>query len=207
VADIVYTIGHSTHSLAQFVSLLHQHGITAIADVRSQPYSRMNPHFNREELRTALRKDGIAYVFLGKELGARSKDPSCYQQGRVQYGCLAQTELFQQGLQRVREGAQKYRIALMCAEKEPIDCHRTILVGRHIVALGSEVKHILGDGGLVGHVELMAQLVRQLRLPEEDMFVTPEEVVQEAYRLQEVRIAYNVGESAANSETVRTTAG
>jgi uncharacterized protein (DUF488 family) len=207
MADIVYTIGHSTHPLERFIALLQRHEITAIADVRSKPYSRMNPQFNREELKVALRAQGMAYVFLGKELGARSGDPSCYHEGKVQYGRLARTDLFQQGLERVREGAQKHRIALMCAEKEPLDCHRAILVARHIVAQGMEVRHILGDGRLEEHAELMARLVRQLNLPQGDMFAAPEEVTQEAYRLQEDRIAYDTGANAAGTEAVRSAAG
>jgi uncharacterized protein (DUF488 family) len=207
MADIVYTIGHSTHPLERFIALLQRHEITAIADVRSKPYSRINPQFNREDLKSALRSQGIVYVFLGKELGARSEDLSCYHEGRVLYGRLAQTGPFHQGIERVREGAQKYRIALMCAEREPLDCHRTILVARHIVAEGAEVKHILGDGRLERHEELMARLVRQLNLPEDDMFMPREEIVQEAYRLQEDRIAYNPGGSVARAEAVRSGLG
>ena len=207
MADVVYTIGHSTHPRERFIALLQRHDITAIADVRSKPYSRMNPQFNREEVKIALHAQGIAYVFLGKELGARSDDPSCYHEGKVQYGRLARTELFQQGLDRVREGAQKYRIALMCAEKEPLDCHRTILVARYIVAQGMEVRHILGDGRLEEHAALMTRLVRQLDLPDGDMFAAPDEVAQEAYRLQENRIAYDTGANAAGTETVRSSAG
>ena len=207
MADIVYTVGHSTHPQERFIELLQRHGITAIADVRSKPYSRMNPQFNREELKVSLRAQGIAYVFLGKELGARSEDAACYHEGKVQYGRLAKTELFQQGLERVREGAQKYRIALMCAEKEPLDCHRTILVARHIVAQGMDVRHILGDGRIEEHAALMARLVRQLNLPESDMFAPPEEVAQEAYRLQESRIAYDTNVNASSTETVRRAAG
>ncbi len=207
MADIVYTVGHSTHPQERFIALLQRHEITAVADVRSKPYSRMNPQFNREELKVALRSQGIAYVFLGKELGARSDDPTCYHEGKVQYGRLAMTNLFQQGLERVREGAQKYRIALMCAEKEPLDCHRTILVARHIVEQGMDVRHILGDGRLEVHSALMTRLVRQLNLPDSDMFAAPEEITKEAYRLQENRIAYDTGVSAAGTEAVGSAAG
>ena len=177
--------------------------MTAIGDVRSKPYSRMNPQFNREGLQAALREKGIAYVFLGKELGARSEDASCYQNGKVQYDRLAETELFQHGTKRVREGAAKYRIALMCAEKEPLDCHRTILVARHIVATGFEVQHILGDGQLEGHEEALGRLVRQLHLPEGDMFSAQQEVFQEAYRLQGDRIAFAREEPALVPEMAR----
>src|SRR5689334_19227939 len=100
----VFTIGHSTHKQDRFINLLSQHGITALCDVRSKPFSRMNPQFNRDELKQALKASGMAYVFLGKELGARSEDPACYENGKVQYDRLAHTELFQQGIDRVQEG-------------------------------------------------------------------------------------------------------
>lgn len=194
MASTIYTIGHSTHPLERFLDLLRQHRITAIADVRSRPYSRMNPQFNREELKPALRAEGIAYVFLGKELGARSEDPDCYQDGKVQYGRLAATPAFQEGLHRICEGARIHRVALMCAEKEPLDCHRTILVARHLVEHGALVEHILGNGKLEDHATAVTRLVRQLHLPADDMFILPEEVEREAYRLQEGRIAYDKSE-------------
>src|SRR5258707_92198 len=128
MTDTIYTIGHSTHPIEQFVTLLKSVSITAVSDVRSRPYSRMNPQFNREPLKATLRAEGIKYVFLGKELGARSDDQSCYRNGQLQYDLLAGTELFRQGIERMKEGARSFRIALMCAEKEPLDCHRTILV-------------------------------------------------------------------------------
>ena len=98
--DTVFTIGHSTHPQERFIALLRQHGINALCDVRPKPYSRMNPQFNREELEVALQAHGIAYRFLGKELGARSDDPNCYESGRVQYSRLAETNLFKYGLKR-----------------------------------------------------------------------------------------------------------
>ena len=138
----VFTIGHSNHRLERFLELLKLHSITAVGDVRSSPYSRYNPQFNREPLDRDLGDVGIAYVYLGKELGARSEDPACYESGRVQYN-RARTELFQGGLDRVQAGMKNYRLALMCAEKEPLGCHRTILVSRHLSARGVHVTHIL----------------------------------------------------------------
>ena len=100
--EALFTIGHSTQAAERFIMLLNKHGITAVADVRSTPYSRMNPQYNREDLRTALNDAGISYVFLGKELGARSENKACYHDGKVQYGLLAQTDLFRHGVDRVR---------------------------------------------------------------------------------------------------------
>ena len=171
-------------------ALLEQHSVDAIADVRSVPYSRWQPQYNREDLTEALKAQGIAYVFLGKELGARSDDPQCYENGRVQYRSLAETPLFQSGIERIRDGSRHRRIALMCAEKDPLDCHRTILVARELVASGMDVTHILEDGSLEPHDETIKRLSEQLRLPVQDLFLTPDELEDRAYAEQERRIAY-----------------
>lgn len=190
--DTVFTIGHSNHPLERFLALLKQHEVTALGDVRSQPYSRFHPQFNRESLNRELQKAGILYVFLGDELGARSKDPGCYEQGRVQYERLAATGLFQRGLDRVREVMRSHRVALMCAEKEPLECHRTILVSRHLAAAGIAVQHILPDGALKSHSEALDRLIGRLGLSPADLFRTREEIVAEAYRIQGERIAFTL---------------
>lgn len=191
--EAIFTIGHSTHSQEHFIALLRQHGIVALCNVRSTPYSRVNPQFNREELRQSLRANGIIYVFLGKELGARSEDPACYEHGKVQYDRLANTDLFRRGIERVQEGMKKYKLAIMCAEKEPLECHRTILVARHLAALGLDVQHIHADGRLESHMDAVSRLVRMLNLPEHNMFHSREELLADAYHLQEERIAYESG--------------
>ena len=191
----VLTIGHSNHSLEAFVALLQQHGVTALADVRSAPYSRFNPHFNRKALHDSLPAIGIRYVFLGRALGGRPDDPSCYDQGRVRYDRLAHTSLFREGLERVVEGAGRERIALMCAEKEPLDCHRTILVGRSLVERGVGVAHILADGSLEPHDETMDRLLVSTGLPGEDLLQSREQLIEEALAHRERRIAY-AGKSA-----------
>lgn len=202
--DAVFTIGHSTHPQERFISLLRQHGITALCDVRSKPYSRVNPQFNREELEQALLPHGIAYRFLGKELGARSDDPACYRNGKVQYDWIAGTELFRRGLKRVLRGMEdNFRMALMCAEKEPLECHRAILVARHLAALGLHVEHIHADGRLESHDAALSRLARIVNLPEEHMFHSREELLAEAYRRQEERIAYETAAAdAMNDATV-----
>jgi len=199
--DIVFTIGYSTHDQDHFIDLLKQHGITALCDVRSKPYSRVNPQFNRQEFEQALLSHGIAYRFFGEELGARSKDPACYERGKVQYTRLAQTELFKRGLKRVLSGMKEnFQIAIMCAEKEPLECHRTILVARHLAALGVHIEHIHADGRLESHDVALTRLARMLNVPEHDMFRSREELLADAYRMQEERIAYDV---AAETEVVR----
>lgn len=186
----VFTIGHSNHSLERFVGLVVQHGVTALADVRSTPFSRSNPQFNRDALEFSLKSHSIKYVFLGRELGARSDNPSFYEKGRVQYARLAQAELFRRGLERVVLGSQEYSVALMCAEREPLECHRTLLVTRALMAVGIHVVHIHGDGHLESHEDAMTRLVQLLGLPEHDLFRTQSELIEEAYAKQEERIAY-----------------
>jgi uncharacterized protein (DUF488 family) len=192
MSDCVYTIGHSTHEPERFVELLRAHGITAVGDVRSRPYSRMNPQYNRGPLKAILAAAEIAYVFLGRELGARSDDPACYEGGQVQYERLARTELFRAGLDRVREGMSRFRLALMCAEKEPLECHRGILVARELEAAGIVVRHILADASLESHADAMSRLRDRLGLPASDLFRSEAEVLEDAYRLQGARIAYEV---------------
>ncbi len=188
--DVIFTIGHSTHSIEKFIGLLKRHGVTALVDVRSSPYSRINPQFNRESLKQALRENGITYVFLGKELGARSSDTSCYVGRKVQYDRLAKTTLFASGLERVQQGMSTHCLALMCAEKDPLACHRTILVTRNLVARGISTQHILEDGSLEAHAEAISRLMRQLKIPEGDMFRSREDCMEEAYRRQGEKIAY-----------------
>lgn len=187
----ILTIGHSTQPVEEFVRLLQSHDVTALADVRSSPFSRHNPQFNRDALRATLKQVGVKYVFLGKELGARCEDEYCYVGNKVNYARLAQTELFQKGIQRVIEGAALHRIALMCAERDPLDCHRTILVSRELVARDAHVAHILSDGRLEEHSDSMSRLVKRLRLGGSDMFRSYVETVDEAYAIQGDAIAYD----------------
>lgn len=201
--DTLYTIGHSNHPIERFVALLRQRGTTAVCDVRSKPYSRYNPQFDREELKSSLEANGIAYVFLGRELGARSDDPACYLYGKVQYTKLAQTALFQEGLKRVRDGMKTYTIALMCAEKEPLECHRTILVSRRLAASGTYIEHIHEDGRLESHEEALVRLAGTLKLREEEfhLFRTREDLFADAYALQEKRIGYDSAAEARELES------
>jgi uncharacterized protein (DUF488 family) len=186
----VLTIGHSHHPVEAFIALLLQHGVTALADVRSAPYSRFAPQFNREALARSLKTSGIKYVFLGRELGARSDDRSCYEHGRVQYARLARTDGFRSGLTRVIRGANDYHVALMCAEKEPLECHRALLVARALDELGIPVEHILPDGRRESHAEAMLRLLKVARLPSEDLFRSKQELIALALAQQEERVAY-----------------
>ena len=186
----VLTIGHSNHPFEYFRALLRNAGVTAIADVRTSPYSRQQPHFNRDELRDELRLDGISYVFLGKELGGRPTEREFYCDGIADYEKMAKASEFSKGLDRVVDGAKKYRIALMCAEHNPLDCHRCLLVGRALAERGVRVGHILGDGELMTHAEVEDRLLELSGRSARDLFAEHTERLAAAYRDRARRVAF-----------------
>lgn len=190
----IFTIGHSNHSPEEFLAHLNRHGITAVADVRSQPYGWLE-HFGRENVSAFLKAAGIEYVFLGRQLGARREEPECYEGDVAVYEKIARLPAFQEGLSRLRRGAEKYRLAILCAEKEPLDCHRTILICRRLRQLGVPIQHILAGGELEDHAETEKRLVRQMgvarTLFEPDL--TDEELIQRAYEQRGRQIAYRAG--------------
>lgn len=190
VTNQIFTIGHSAHSIEKFFALLRAHSIQAVADVRSTPFSKFNPQFNRDTLKSELKISGIRYVFLGKELGARSEDPTCYVDKKIQYDRLANTALFKSGIARVIEGSSNYRIALMCAEKDPLDCHRTMLVSRELIKRGVGITHILDNGLTESHGESIERLIARLGLSMNDMFTSKEHAIEQAYIRQINKIAY-----------------
>jgi uncharacterized protein (DUF488 family) len=141
----LFTIGHSTHPIERFLDLLTRHGVSALGDVRSFPRSRFNPQFNRDRLAAALEAENIGYVFLGDALGGKRDNPA-----ERDYARMAAAPGFQAGLERVRQGTARHRIALMCAEKDPLDCHRFVLICRHL-RHDLAIRHILADGALEPH--------------------------------------------------------
>jgi uncharacterized protein (DUF488 family) len=187
----VLTIGHSTLPYERFLELLRRANVTAVADVRTAPYSRQFPQFNREILSNELRADGIAYVFLGKELGGRPSQRQFYCDGVADYERMSGTTEFGKGLERVLDGAKKYRIALMCSERDPLDCHRCLLVGRALAHRGVRVSHILGDGQVVSHAEIEDRLLELSGRSTGDLFAPDSERLAAAYRERARKVAFN----------------
>jgi uncharacterized protein (DUF488 family) len=186
----LFTIGHSTQSWEQFLELLTRHRIGAIGDVRSSPYSARFPQFNRELLHPALRNAGIRYVFLGQELGARRTERECYVDGVARYERIARTPAFGAGLDRVRLGASRFRLALMCAEGDPLACHRTILVCRQLRGEMS-IAHILGSGLLETQAQAEERLLSEEKVPSDDFFAPREQLIAQAYDRRGGKIAYH----------------
>jgi len=183
----VFTIGHSNHSSERLLALLKGAGITAVADVRSIPRSRRWPHFSRARIERWLADAGIAYVFLGAELGGRPDDPALLQEGRPDYDLIAATTSFRAGLDRVLDGAGRYRIALMCAEREPLDCHRFLLVSRHLHERGVCLRHVLADGSIEPHEVTESRLLRQTGVAVDALFADlppPRHAIARAYDIR-----------------------
>ncbi|HEY8694539.1 MAG TPA: DUF488 domain-containing protein [Chloroflexota bacterium] len=156
----IYSIGHSNHSLARFLQLLATHSIEVVADVRSVPASSRSPHFNQSTLAAELPSVGKKYLFMGQQLGGRPADPSFYDpEGYVLYEKLAKSQSFGDGIERICKGAQKYRVALLCSEEDPLACHRQLLIGRVLTDQGLELLHIRADGSV--------QPARDIQIPTE----------------------------------------
>ncbi|MBD2149103.1 DUF488 domain-containing protein [Pseudanabaena sp. FACHB-1277] len=197
----LFTIGHSNHSIKTFIELLQKHNITALADVRSRPYTRYLPDYCQAQLKDHLEANKIRYVFLGQELGARPEDQGCYVDGKAIYEKIAATDLFADGIRRILKGVKsRNRIALMCAEKDPMTCHRAILICPHLKEYNLDIQHIKPDGSLESYAELEDRLlikhgfkgVIQTSLfemsPHSDL--DHEDQLMEAYRKQGAEIAY-----------------
>lgn len=191
MADTLYTVGHSNGTIERLVHLLQKHSVSAVADVRSQPYSRFNPQFNRETLAHALKGVNLEYVFLGDELGARSQDPASYRNGQAQYSLIARTSAFEGGVARLRAGMQRFCVAILCAEKEPLMCHRGILISPVLQRAGIRVLHILEDGSLESHDLSEQRLLRLQGLEEGDLFRSREELIAIAYEKQAAEIQFS----------------
>jgi uncharacterized protein (DUF488 family) len=155
----LFSVGHSNHDLPMFLDLLRHNGVTALADVRSAPYSPRYPQFNREHLERALRAADLRYVFLGEELGGRPRPRELYDgQGRVDYQKVRATDFFRRGLDRLVRGLEQYTIAMMCGEADPLDCHRGLMIAPALVQGGILPGHIRKDGS----VETTAEMERRL---------------------------------------------
>jgi uncharacterized protein (DUF488 family) len=163
----IKTIGHSNHPIERFVDLLKTAGVALLVDVRSMPYSRRFPQFGKERLAESLAAAGIGYVHEGAALGglpppkrsrfgfAQAGKP----EGGGDYDALAEQPAFKEALGRLIERAENTTLCLMCAEKEPLDCHRTVLVSRRLAERGVVVDHLLADGGMRPHREVEEALL------------------------------------------------
>lgn len=200
MSRVLYTIGHSQHDLAYFIEMLQKYDINFVMDVRSTPYSQFAKDYNRENIKSVLRRADINYFFMGSYFGARPEDRTLYSQdGYLDFEKARNTFKFQCGVDNVIKGIQAgNNIALMCTEKDPIECHRAIMVARTFYEKNIEVQHILADSSLQSHEVLNQRLINmyfpdryQLSFfPNENM--SDEECLREAYRYHNKKIGYNM---------------
>jgi uncharacterized protein (DUF488 family) len=170
---MVFTIGHSNHSLDHFVSLLTSHGLDVVVDTRSYPFSRFAPQFNRDSLERVLPGAGVRYAFRGRELGGRPDGDQYYDEdGHVLYWRVAESASFVARVTALRDSLDRLRVALLCSEENPKDCHRRLLIGRVLASHGIQVLHIRGTGAIEVEQEFrpvseLHQATGQLRLMED----------------------------------------
>ncbi len=180
---ILYTIGHSNHSIEKFINLLKSHGITLVADVRSSPYSQYCAQFNKEIFSARLQAESIGYIYLGEGLGGRSA-------AFVDFKQMSNRREFKQEITRLLEVFAEDCVALMCAEKDPIKCHRFTLVCRALKAEGLHIRHILEDGSIEEHSDAEERLVEMLNV-QPTLFETGQpraRIIEHAYEKQSRRI-------------------
>jgi uncharacterized protein (DUF488 family) len=170
--NTLYTIGHSNVSIEAFIALLKAHAIEVLTDVRSAPYSKYVPHFNKENLERETRAAGLQYLYLGNQLGGMPANEDYYDDdGRVLYYRVAKDAGFLQAISRLEQGIQRYRVAIMCGEENPARCHRHLLVSRVMAESGTNVLHIRGDASIQPDANLSGTTCEQpllFDLPEED---------------------------------------
>lgn len=203
----IYTVGHSTHSREYFLELLTVHKIDCLIDVRSIPASAYNPQFNKEVLQIALKKQDIQYMHFAKEFGARHSLPHLLDaDGRVDFEKVRQSSDFLAGIGRLEKGlARGYTIALMCAEAEPLDCHRFSLVSMYLAQHEFSVRHILKDKSLKDNTDLETELMKKYakKLPQPSLLepnISPKDQLLFAYKLINKEIAYSPNNQKTDGE-------
>jgi uncharacterized protein (DUF488 family) len=182
------TIGHSNLPADRFITLLRDSKVSAVIDVRSVPFSRWCPWFSSKPLATGLAAGGLAYLQLGDELGGRPRDPQLYCDGIADYEAMARRPEFRAGLDRVIDETRHHRVCLLCSEREPLDCHRCLLVGRALAERGVTPGHIRADGTIEPHAVTEQRLLK-LAGGEADLFGDPATRLADAYRQRTRRVA------------------
>lgn len=195
-AKTLFTIGHSTHEINYFVDLLKAYDVNCVVDVRTLAASRFNPQYNKSALSASLRDNKITYIHMPEEFGARHTDPSLLTNGRVDFDKVRKSESFKKGVERIRHGVNKgFTIALMCAEAEPLECHRFSMIS---VALKDEfdIVHILKDKSSITQLDLEGELLKKYKkkLLTSDLFQSAHtygERLKAAFRLANDEIGYS----------------
>ena len=186
----ILSIGHSLLPAEQFVTLLLGNSASLVLDVRSSPFSSRAPQYNRDELRTTLADQGISYITAGHRLGGRPKNPHVYEAGQVKYERLAQTPEYRSGIRKLISAARKSCVVLLCAEADPIECHRFLLISRSLTSLGHQVSHIHQDGSVEPQRHAEDRMLRYAGLSQSSLFAPSVDALATAYAAQSARFAF-----------------
>lgn len=197
----LYTIGHSNLRIDDFINLLNTYDINSIVDVRSTPYSRYTPQYNRENLKVSLKKYGVAYIGMAKEFGARRDNRSLYHDegGYLDFELVYKDEYFLKGVQRIDAGISLgYKIALMCTERDAIDCHRNIMIARYFHRQGYAIVNVKHDESSELQHELEERLLDKY-FPRRDSIsifevdnINRNEMIKKAYNLRNKEIGHRL---------------
>lgn len=199
----LYTIGHSNLDWPGFLCALQHFEVGLLVDVRSRPLSSQFPHFSRPEIECALRDAGIPYLFLGEELGGRPEDRKLYRSdGLVDYRACRRSRGFQSGIERVLRGLEEgSSLALMCAEEDPLDCHRFLMITPELILRGVAPAHIRRSGVLESQGEAEDRLLEQQQLSSvlrPSLFpVDRAQVLEDAYLARAEKCAFRLDPQAA----------
>jgi uncharacterized protein (DUF488 family) len=195
----IYTVGHSKHEIGYFIDLLKTHGVNCVVDVRSVAASRFNPQYNKNKLAVSLKDAGITYLHMPDEFGARQTAPDVLTNGQVDFQKVRKSRKFRSGVERLKEGIKKgYQIALMCAEADPLECHRFSMISVDLKSNGFDITHILKDAATIKNADLEQELLKKYKkkILTSGLFssvTTLDERLTAAYQLTNRDIGYSPG--------------
>ena len=188
--NTLYTIGYTSYRIEEFVKTLQLFSIKALVDVRSLPYSSRYPEYNKENLKVLLQKNNIFYLYFGDGFGARPDCEDCYINNEAMYSLIARTSKFKEYKKRIINGLEKYNIVLLCAETDPLRCHRNILICRNIKNDFSNISHILKNNIIEKNTESEKRLLKEYSLEQNDLFSSFEDRLESAYDMRSKEIQY-----------------
>lgn len=198
MVDTVYTIGYSGFNIDDFIKTLKEKNISLVIDVRSTPYSQYYAEYNKENLSTILEKSHIYYRNYFSEFGARQGERKYYPNGYLDFEIFSKSESFLSGVEKLKKSMEKnYTFALLCSEKDPIMCHRTILVSRAFHMRGYKIIHLMSDGISITQEDIEERLLN-IFFPERNqisMFtptLSKQEYINESYKKQNEKIGYTI---------------
>lgn len=202
----IYTIGYSSFKIEDFVQTLKNNNITCVIDVRSNPFSEYFQDYNKDILEKKLKKENIMYRNYKKEFGARQEDPSFYPKGYLDFDLFTKSEQFNEGVLKIAKGIEMgFSFVLMCAEKDPITCHRNIMVAKAFKERGYNIKHILFDGSIESQDDIEKRMIKEY-FPERNQMAlfdenkSDEDLIKASYNKKNEEIGYRIAEEGGKYE-------